>query len=938
MAELKVAPFPRHDTDGSTVTSQGQRLVTRAGDVENVNADLTSAHNTATEGVAGDLTALLHGRDEPAKQEALRLIQKLTSAGGALSVLGGQITEHDETLTGLENQIRQHEEREEQQETRSTLAPRADEADATLRGHAGQAQTALEDPLAPAVVQRLTSLGAMPATVMALYPQAGVTPAQQAEGLDAKIAAGEVPDFATMPDDEVDAYLADHPELAAAVAAMLTLPTPSPAVLALVKAQARAAAARTQDGLDDEPGQDALDKIDAGNTLLDAINQRLDAGEKLTPAEAAYIHQWTNALGAAGLAALPKAVSDSVYATHHGPSVQQADFDRYLRPVSDAILNYSNVDRHLPGAVDTDGNGIVSKAQMPLAVRELVEMRIGGHHERTDDEGFADQGYRYGNGESGSFSDITNLDRFNGWSQLMRSSTVDPGDAFAGDLAHQAIQAKQDMNAILGSASGLRHYWEGAPVQDDIDSEDDLRDLASRLHDRGASDLLSVVSRNEDASSNLLMDDTDRRALLGLNWGDGTGAGDVITHGTDRDPAEGGGTPAQARAALAVMEEIASDPRAYEDRTNEQVSDAVVDLGVRWVDTFGEQPGQTNGVRQDVEDVLGNRMKLNVSLDDDTQARFLRFVAGSGDGSDDSDPIRFQAASVNYGNQLVSGAIESGDATDLREALRWSGNAADRMHSANVDFAVDHYEDENDREAQRVVADNREAAANAAAAKFFTATGATITGAVFPPASPFLAVGTAGANTFAWDEVFPQETVPDFDAMNDEERARTVRDSYAQNDLAMDYRMATLAAGDHRDDPAFDRLYGPDGQLKPFDEVLEQNRQDPEYFRQTTALAEALVDDFQRAHPDEPDVDLDVLRRDRDVTGGSAFVDNDDPRASSSSDGWSNDDAIRRLLYGDNRAQLDEAWEGQYGYPTRFYPEEGSNRDPYPTNPDEIGD
>lgn len=57
-------------------------------------------------------------------------------------------------------------------------------------------------------------------------------------------------------------------------------------------------------------------------------------------------------------------------------------------------------------------------------------------------------------------------------------------------------------------------------------------------------------------------------------------------------PEDGGGTLLQARAANDVMAEIASNPMDYLDRRGEGVSDAVVDTGVMWMDTFTRAVGE----------------------------------------------------------------------------------------------------------------------------------------------------------------------------------------------------------------------------------------------------------------------------------------------------------------------------------------------------------
>lgn len=97
--------------------------------------------------------------------------------------------------------------------------------------------------------------------------------------------------------------------------------------------------------------------------------------------------------------------------------------------------------------------GYSSAADMPEAVRQLLDIRIGEAY----------NGMRFGDASDEmdpTFDYIKNLDTFNGFAAVA-ASTVDGGTDFTKELGETALQAKQDMNAMMSNLGRQSTYLFG---------------------------------------------------------------------------------------------------------------------------------------------------------------------------------------------------------------------------------------------------------------------------------------------------------------------------------------------------------------------------------------------------------------------------------------------------------------------------------------------
>jgi hypothetical protein len=425
-----------------------------------------------------------------------------------------------------------------------------------------------------------------------------------------------------------------------------------------------------------EPGRDGLDTIASGVGRLEEINERIAAGEQVTYGERAYWNGWFHTIDAGVLVNLPGYVDASIREAGTMSFASQADegqiFQRqrgtYLSPIADAVMHMSNpVVVHGPNT-----NAVISLDDMPQVIQDLASTEIGIDSE--DGRTF--------NLDGGSIVTIAGVGRFAGFADLIATSTVRGGDQFTFDLGAHAIRVRQQLDEVVSNASfdaisdamapdnegqapGMRELDRflrrqldqdlgpgHGPFPDQVDAA--VRELDDQidLGDGAASSLLSVVGRNNAASSSLLLHDDHRVALLG-DWRDDRGTVAVIAAGTDRDPAWGGGTLRQAEAAQALFLEVASMPEAYPQRMSEGVVDAAVDVGIAWIDTF----------------TAGGPSERPISLPRDAQQEFLSFVAATGTTGVDDPGTRFGYAVQLNSVDWIADAVRAGDSGDVTNAL-----------------------------------------------------------------------------------------------------------------------------------------------------------------------------------------------------------------------------------------------------------------------------
>ncbi|KQV74927.1 hypothetical protein ASC61_07910 [Aeromicrobium sp. Root344] len=714
-------PFEYWKVTGDAVRAAAEAPGTNAGVIQSLAGELEGDEVRAANAIEGDIEAGVRANPAEAKKVAHSLAVKGQYAVGLLRSFGQMVDEFDNTVNQINVDYHtryrstvfgmQHQPEVRSGDEKIDYDAIAARIEADLKGRYHQAQATIDDSADEIAtrfkqgptdenVRELIRAGLIPLTAATLFPDLKLTDADKVEYYKHAVANGLLPNFADMSDDEVKDYLADNPQVSDDIVAIMTASQLPPALLKLVDVQAKVDAALLNDALDDKnPSSETLALIDKANARLAAINASIadnDGDGKpdklMTAAQASYITNWTNTVGADNLTKVAGVVREAVSSIAPGaPSdVLTQMANSHLRPISDAILNITNTDVQEKGATPLPMCTVdnPSGRPYPQAIRDLLDLRVGESHD----------GYRYGSGEG--FDSIKGLEAVKGWADLLgtASEDVEGGDLFSQHLGEQAIHVKQDLNAILASANGLNREdlgdWDGE--YDPIPELRDLPGIKAMLDDGAASNLLSVASRNEDGASALLLNEGDRKALLGLNWTDDTGVIDVIRSGTDRDPAHGGGGEMQSRAALALIKDVGDNQAGYlggrydsdgdgdidkKDavalgRMTEGISDAVVDAGINWVDQFGDAHDSS---QQNTAGEHGFEMNPSV------ESNFLRFVSGTGD----EDAVRFHAAATWDAQQQITDAMRNGDAGDVKAAIDRAGRLEGRIVGADMEHQVD---------------------------------------------------------------------------------------------------------------------------------------------------------------------------------------------------------------------------------------------------------
>lgn len=446
----------------------------------------------------------------------------------------------------------------------------------------------------------------------------------------------------------------------------------------------RRAADKLNEALGLPPGRQQLAEIDAASAGIAALNDKVRGGGRLSDAERAYMTQFYDTVGADNLAKLPQALRDAAPAgadPRRGPdglpmSSSQDVYESAMSPFRDSLMNLS--------AGKTDDGQDVRYESMPAAVTSLIDgTNLGvidpGTGLRWPSQTFLDGGTDPRN-PVGSKLDagITGMDRYGALAELTKS-TIAPGTATAGHLADAAIRGKQQLNQLQDDARWNLSFEMGGGTDDAVHRLDALVD------DSPSSTLLAAAGRNHEASSGLLLDDTKRAQVMGLNWEDGTGAADVVHSGTERDPSAGGGQPAQAEAALKVVQEVGHDRDGYLGRMNDQVKGSVRDVGLEYFDSFGREPAAQSGYAPGLTDPMGRPVGPSFQLSTEDRDHYLQFVSGSGDGA----AAEFHAKAMIASQAQLSDAFAHGDAKQVTEALQAAGRLDGAITQSDYDYTLD---------------------------------------------------------------------------------------------------------------------------------------------------------------------------------------------------------------------------------------------------------
>ena len=294
---------------------------------------------------------------------------------------------------------------------------------------------------------------------------------------------------------------------------------------------------------------------------------------------------------------------------------------------------------------------------------------------------------------------IANLGNDQGFADLLSYAHpgVQGGTAFSQMYGESAIRWKQELNTIDRNTynwiDGSHHNnsHTGAP---DVDlSRTGLPDGFTGTFDAHgnpvnsdhfAAQALATVSRNADASANLLIDPSDRRAVLGLNWHDGSGAADVLTSGTAPDPT---GTSRRNEATLDVFKDVSSDYKSLEGLSTPEIKNALAGVVARHIDTFAYATPDNSGATHSLVGFLvgpDGKPHQGVILGNADMGNVLKFVADSGP----ADYGLVHAAALEEGAHYVAHANQVGGA-GATEALKQASLLDGRVNTAGVAAAID---------------------------------------------------------------------------------------------------------------------------------------------------------------------------------------------------------------------------------------------------------
>lgn len=899
-------PFDYYDAGPEQVRTAGDQITRVGGDVENLAGDVTGTHRVAQYGVAGLLADPLLAAHDRVRGQVDGWLRGAVFSGGAVRLFADGVAAYNRGIDDLNRRYQTAKEnrfwvtapnpedyptagdfgraydllladaerallRELEQERHSTLEPALDDQARLVAGFLDRG------PDDAGAVQALYQAGALPLAAPAVFTEVDFGDIDPAELFANLVDSGQLPaELATMTEDELFEWFTNHPTEAGLVAVLLpatgTLPERQQR---LVRALGRYDAWLVNQGLAMDPSPAGLSLIGQGNQRLAEINGRAAQGEPLTAAERAYLDAWFNGVGADHLAALDGYV---VAATdvpaglpgYAGQAMIDGNRSEYLSPVADAIMNLSDPDR----------GGVAGLAELPQAIQDLANTpigeldRAGFRWPSLDEQGNPD----YDRTDPMDFT-VAGLDRYGGFADLLESATVDGGVDFTRELGESALRVKQDLNAIAANLTEAVRATDNRPGSYDA--------LWLATFDDEVSDMLSVVAANEPAAAAMLIDDDDRRLLLGLNWYDDDGVVDILEAGTRRDPDGGGELP--AAATLAVMQEVGGDRDFYLGRMTEDMSDAVVDAGITWIDAFG-RPATTGSPSEygQYEDPLGNRA-LGIQLSPADRANFLQFVSGTGE----DDAMRFRGASVVYSQDLVAQALQSGDSTVVNLALAAAGRMDGAITAADYEYALDQTGAAYDEAAAAHQAEVRRNAGYALGAKVaWTVGSAAINGATGGSMSLFTSVaGTVVVDPLI-NEVFSAGPPP----TDQTPQTRAELFNADRLDQSAERNYFLLSAHQHAGTDLsgeFPDLYQPDGTLRPFDELAGSARSSD--LLQDLQQAQNRAEESWQEPPGRGDIDVgqyyDTERN--NIANGSYWQ--DAPNES----GWTDPATARQRLYGE---------------------------------------
>jgi len=343
-------------------------------------------------------------------------------------------------------------------------------------------------------------------------------------------------------------------------------------------------------------------------------------------------------------------VNDDIKANHG--QVSDADYAYLKAYYNETAKNSSEIYEAIKGdpslcAQYADGllnlsrgcEGRGGSAGLPPNVRDVLNSRIG--EEATTPKGLDPTGgpkIKRAVWKDNHW-DIKNYDNDTAFADLLSCADKDVQGStqFYQQLATTAINWKQDIDTIqqntaawrklddTGLSSNTEPTYTGLPPVDPRHSGL----LRLRIDDSGASKLLTTISNDADASAQILLNRDDRLAILGLPW-QGQGAADLIESGTA--PGSKGNTT-HNDAALKVIQDAGSDYENFANIVSTPVKEALTQLAVTHLASFGDPTGQNaiskTGPIPVPNGVPGGNIP-GVSLSDADAANYLKLISLSG--------------------------------------------------------------------------------------------------------------------------------------------------------------------------------------------------------------------------------------------------------------------------------------------------------------------
>ncbi|QSB16318.1 hypothetical protein JQS43_08520 [Natronosporangium hydrolyticum] len=711
-----VGEFEHYPISPETVWQHADVVGGHAGDVERLGDDVHGAHQRAQQGVAGLLEHPMVAAEQPVARQVGGWLGSVVFAGGAIRHFGDAVHTYNSGIDDLNRRWREavdnrfgvpapdtsgaagavEESRileehgdavavERQAYWRKLEQERVTQWEEALDESARQVAQMLDaGPDDAESVLALFEAGALPLASPLVFPTVDFGSVDAHQMYENLLNSGRLPDLESMSDQELDEWLRNHPAEADQLQVVLAVTGPlSPGQERVAQALGRYDAWQVDRGMEMPPGRPGLDQIGAGSQRLAGINAGYAETGSMTAAERAYLEAWYDGVGADNLAALPAYVTAASQGMYPGIDYGTGNVlletyrEQYLSPIADGIMNLS----HEVGGLDN----------MPQAIQDLVNTPMGsiGEPPHRLPSGLLDEHGNLHRDLAEWDLTIDGLAQYEGFVSLLEASTVEGGEKFTSELGQSALRVKQELNTIAANITDILETPDIYLVNDGDAIERAWADARLATHDDEVSRMLSVVARNEDASAKLLLDNENetRSILLGMNWYDDRGVVDIIDAGTGRDlEGDGAGMEKQAKAAMALMKELGGDRDFYLDRTTDNMQTAIVDMGIRWMDTFGRN--LSNNMNTEVGQYLYNLdddLRLGIQIKHDERQNFLQFIAGTSD----EESIRFRAASALYAEDLLVDALQRGNAVDVDRALAVAGRLDGAINAAEYTYVMD---------------------------------------------------------------------------------------------------------------------------------------------------------------------------------------------------------------------------------------------------------